>query len=195
MRLGPQFDAHKFDEHINKYRFGPFDDDALPKFEVGQLPAVGTKLYRGVKRPTDGTNFTSVGRDGAEIILGNMGEVGSVQNEGVVGISWSEAPWQAGDFARQGVGEAFVIETEVDDPQNQIIPRRAIRHTIGNDERNADRLASQEREYNPRPGASLRVTNRDELLQLGINVPERLTVEHRGKMKYSNLEDFRVKGN
>lgn len=182
VRLNERVSYNRYKGHQLKYF--RMEKPELPEFEIGQLPKAGTKLYRGVRSPSMTTHSDE------EVKSLGLGEVRDVQEEGVVGISWSESPSWGASFTEHG---GFILETEVDDPEGQIMPRRAIRHSNANDARVADEQARDEREYNPRPGARLRVTNREELLGLGFNVPESLKVEHRGTLRYSNLEDFRVK--
>jgi hypothetical protein len=82
------------------------------------------------------------------------------------------------------------METEVDDPEGQVIPRQALEFRSGFDEdfmSNQD-LLNYEQEYHLRPGANVRLLNRD---QLGKHFPEQVKIQPTGnRVAYTNLSSF-----
>lgn len=166
MALGPQFDESKWEEHILKYE----DDDSghfgPPK--QGELPKPGTAIYHGVELPE------------WDMLPHNTG------------IHWTTRPRVAARFA--SVERRPIIAAEVEDPENQIIPRLSLRHKDPRDDELVKIVRDEEQEYHVRPGARLRVTNRDELHGLGVTVPEYIGIDHpKNHINYINLEQFRVK--
>lgn len=157
---------NKLEEHIMKYQ----DDDSgyfgPPK--RGELPKPGTAIYHGVE-PSE-----------VDMLPSNTG------------IHWSTRPRVAAEFATQKMTP--VIAAVVEEPENQIIPRLHLQHANPQDKAGVDIVLDSEQEYHVRPGARLRVTNRDELKSLGIDVPEHIGVDHpQGhEIKYVNLDQFRL---
>lgn len=127
----------------------------------GELPAKGTRLYRGSKG----------------------GEVDKA------GIHWSLDKRIAESFAIPKYG-GHVMEVEVDDPEKQVIPRVSLtpRNPLDAQIMANKNLLASEQEYHLRPGAKLRVLNRD---QLGEHFPEHVEIEHTGRgVAYTNLSQY-----
>lgn len=167
MKFGPQFDEDALAEHYDKYSSDDSGHFGMPK--RGELPKIGTPVFHGVE-PIER------GMLGAE-----------------TGIHWTTSPRVASNFAQ--IGGSVVISGVVDHPERQVIPRLSLQFK---DQRDAEAMRTpsileSEQEYHMRPGARIRVTNRDELHRLGLVVPEHIAIRHpEGHMEYTNLEDFRV---
>jgi hypothetical protein len=138
------------------------DEPKFPAPVKGELPVKGTRLYRG-------------------------SQGGEVKD---AGIHWTLDKKVADAYSRRGGGEGYVMETEVDDPAGQVIPRQALEFRSGFDKdfmSNQDRL-NYEQEYHLRPGANVRLLNRD---QLGKHFPEQVKIQPTGKrVAYTNLSSF-----
>lgn len=127
----------------------------------GELPAKGTRLYRGSKGGEDGK----------------------------AGIHWSLRRQIAEIFSRPEDG-GHVVEVEVDDPEGQVIPRMSLEFRNYRDQEfmQHKHILNDEQEYHLRPGAKLRVLNRD---QLGEHFPEHVEIEHTGRgVPYTNLSQY-----
>lgn len=166
--LSPQFDEDALAEHYDRYEDADSGHFGMPK--RGELPKAGTPVFHGVE-PVETSML------GAE-----------------TGIHWTTSPRVASNFAQ--MGGSVVISGVVDHPERQVIPRLSLQFK---DPRDAEAMSDptmleNEQEYHMRPGARIRVTNRDELNRLGIVVPEHISIRHpeNHPLKYTNLEDFRV---
>jgi hypothetical protein len=170
--LSGQFDEDALAEHYDKYENDDSGFFGVPK--RGELPKAGTPVFHGVE-PIE-RNMLGV-KTGAE-----------------TGIHWTTAPRVASKFAQQG--GSVVIAGLVEHPERQVIPRLSLQFKNVRDAEAMDdpTMLENEQEYHMRPGARIRVTNRDELQRLGLEVPEHISIRHpEGHMEYTNLEDFRVK--
>lgn len=162
---GPQFSKEKIEEQIIKYT----DDDSgyFGPPQKGELPKPGSVIYHGVE-PSE--------RD----LLPHK-----------TGIHWTTRPKVAADFASMSLSP--IISAIVEDPENQIIPRLSLQHTDPKNDEGAEIVRDTEQEYHVRPGARLRVTNRDELLGIGVEAPEFIGIEHPEShdIQYLNLNQFK----
>jgi hypothetical protein len=138
------------------------DEPQFPAPVKGELPVKGTRLYRGT---------------------------GGDESKGA-GIHWTLKRSQAEHFANLNHNQYPVMEIEVDDPEGQVIPRLSL------EPRNYDdvgimsnkNILYNEQEYHLRPGANVKVLNRD---QLGGHFPERLKIEPKASgVAYRNLSSF-----
>lgn len=132
----------------------------FPEPIKGELPTKGTRLYRG----------------------SSGGEVGGA------GIHWTLDKDVASVYAQRGDG--YVMETEVDDPEGQVIPRQSLTFRSKFDEETMSNpaLLAREQEYHLRPGASMRLLNRE---QLGEHFPEQIRIAPTGEgVAYKNLASF-----
>ena len=162
---GPQFDPEKLQEHIDTHLENDVGYHGKPR--RGQLPRRGTVLYHGVETP----------------------EIGMLPN--TTGIHWTTRPTVAAKFAEMSTTP--VIAAIVDSPR-QVIPRMRLIHSDRSNDALVDTVRDSEQEFHVRPGARLRVVNRDELRGLGLDVPSHINIEHPEEhaVQYTNLESFRM---
>ena len=167
MTLGPQFDEDALADHYDKYESDESGHFGMPK--KGELPKPGTPIFHGVE---------PVERE----MLGNE-----------TGIHWTTSPRVASKFAQ--IGSGVVIAGVVDNPERQVIPRLSLQFRNPKDAyaMKDPFMLESEQEYHVRPGARIRVTNRDELRGLGVDIPEHINIRHpENHMQYTNLDEFRV---
>ncbi len=161
---GPQFNNDQLEEQLLRYS----DDDSgyFGTPVKGELPEPGTTIYHGIEPP----------------------ELGLLPKS--TGIHWTTRPRVAADFASQTMTP--VISAVVENPEDQIIPRLSLQHSDARNDEGADIVRDREQEYHVRPGSLLRVTNRDELRRIGLDVPEMLGIEHPEShpIQYLNLKQF-----